>query len=115
MPLSTKMRPTALAFAALALCGCTQGYLDRRDTIALSAGNAGQTNKVAHMVDPWPPYSGDTRLATNGQKMQSAVERYRDNKVIPPQGMSTANAYQAPAANTPAPAPVGQTVTQPAK
>ena len=36
------------------------------------------------MVDPWPPYSGDKNIAFNGQKMQTAVERYRTGKVIPP-------------------------------
>jgi hypothetical protein len=35
-------------------------------------------------VDPWPPESANTRLATNGQRMQSAVERYRTNTVTAP-------------------------------
>jgi len=36
------------------------------------------------MVDPWPSRSGNTNIAFNGQKMQSAVERYRTDKVTPP-------------------------------
>ena len=29
-------------------------YLDRRDTVSFAAGDAVATNKVTHMVDPWP-------------------------------------------------------------
>ena len=36
------------------------------------------------MIDPWPAHSGNTNIAANGQRMQSAVERYRTNKVILP-------------------------------
>ncbi len=86
------------------LTGCSDLYYDRRDTIALSGGNAVAANEVAQMVDPWPPHSGTTNIATNGQKMQSAVERYRTNKVTPPVNPTTldiTNPQQAtPAANT---------------
>jgi hypothetical protein len=99
------------------LIGCSQAYLDRRDTINLGAGNAAATNAVTHMVDPWPRESGDTLIAFNGQKMQSAVERYRTNQVIPPRGTATATTYGQTAAPAAAPtgggsAPVGPTVTQ---
>ncbi len=86
------------------LTGCSDLYYDRRDTIALSGGNAVAANEIAQMVDPWPPHSGNTNIATNGQKMQSAVERYRTNKVTPPVNPTTldiTNPQQAtPAANT---------------
>ncbi len=81
------------------LTGCSDLYYDRRDTIALSGGNAVAANEVAQMVDPWPPHSGTTNIATNGQKMQSAVERYRTNKVTPPVSPTTLdimNQQQAP-------------------
>ncbi len=76
---------TAVIVAAM-LSGCSDPglYLDRRDSIALSAGDAIEANKVAQVVDPWPAYSGNTNIAFNGQRMQSAVERYRTNLVTPP-------------------------------
>ena len=73
----------AVAFGAL-LAGCSDLYYARRDTIALSAGDAIAANAAEQTIDPWPRSSGNTNIAFNGQKMQSAVERYRTNKVIPP-------------------------------
>jgi hypothetical protein len=68
------------------LAGCSDPglYWDRRETIALSSGDAVAANQVTQMVDPWPAQSGNKNIAFNGEKMQSAVERYRNNKVIPP-------------------------------
>jgi hypothetical protein len=68
------------------LAGCSDPglYFDRRDTIALSAGDAIAANAAEQTVDPWPAHSGNTNIAANGQKMQSAVERYRTDKVTPP-------------------------------
>jgi len=60
-------------------------YLDRRDTVALSGGDAVAANTVTQMVDPWPAYSGDKNIAFNGEKMQQAVARYRTGKVIAPE------------------------------
>lgn len=89
-------RLTAAAFAAIALgvwlAGCSDlfvrresnSYLDRRETVALSGGDAVAGNTVAQMVDPWPAYSGNKNIAFNGEKMQQAVARYRTGKVIPP-------------------------------
>jgi len=66
------------------LAGCSDLYLERRDAIALSAGDAVEANKVAQVIDPWPAQSANTKIAFNGQKMQSAVERYRTNLVTAP-------------------------------
>ena len=109
-PFSKAMRSLALAAVFATLAGCSE-YLDRRDAIALSGGNAVYTDRVTHMVDPWPRDSANREIAFNGDKMQTAVERYRNNKVIPPQGIGTASSYQAPALQNNV-APVGQSVTQ---
>jgi hypothetical protein len=78
-------------------------YLDRRESISLSAGDDVYSNQVAQMVDPWPARSANRNIAFDGQRMQSAVERYRNNKIIEPVNATTSSAgYQAP---TPTAAP----------
>lgn len=71
----------AVVFVSLA--GCSQ-YLDRRDSITLGAGNALASDEVTQMVDPWPRTSANKNIAFSGAKMQSAVERYRTNRVLIP-------------------------------
>ena len=121
MPQSNSVLRTlaALAGVAMLLGACSDDYLSRRDTIHMSGGDAVAANKVAQMVDPWPAYSADKNIAFNGQKMQSAVERYRNNRVTPPRGIGTSGSY-APSQQDPSgtaannTTPVGPTVTQPA-
>jgi hypothetical protein len=67
------------------LAGCSSDiYFDRRDTIALGAGDAVADNQVEQMVDPWPPNSSNRNLTFNGERMQRAVECYRIDKVTQP-------------------------------
>ena len=75
----------AVATAAIGsmLGGCSDLYTDRRDTVSLSGGDAVAANRVAQMVDPWPPHSGNTNIAFNGERMQRTVECYRDDNVVP--------------------------------
>jgi hypothetical protein len=117
-PFSKLAGALALAVAFAALSGCSE-YLDRRDTVALSGGNAVATDEITQMVDPWPRDSGNRNINFNGQKMQSAVERYRNNRVIPPNSTGTSAAYQAatsPNANGSSnnTTPLGPVVNQPA-
>jgi hypothetical protein len=98
----------ALALAA-ALTGCSDLYMDRRDSIALSVGSAVNANAVAQMYDPWPARSGNVNYGANGQRMQSAVERYRTNVVtapVAPMALQTGNPSPATAQ-----APGSQTAT----
>jgi hypothetical protein len=117
MPISSNAlrvvcRCAGAALLAGALAGCSE-YTVRRDAISLNAGDAVMTDRVTHMVDPWPRDSADRNIAFNGERMESAVERYRTGRVIPPVGIGTGNAYQAPPAAPPAnTTPVGPTVTQ---
>ena len=69
---------------ASAVAGCAEIYYDRRETVGAGSGDAVATNKVAQMVDPWPPASANNRIAFNGQLMQSAQDRYNRGKVITP-------------------------------
>jgi hypothetical protein len=89
---SVRLLAGAAALTSI-LAGCSE-YVDRRDTIALSGGNAVAADKLTMMVDPWPGYAGDRDIAFNGSKMQSAVQRYRTNSVYKPQGVGTTSSYQ---------------------
>ena len=74
----------AVVVIAAAVAGCSEMYYDRRDTVALSAGDALATNKVTQTIDPWSRASANNRIAFNGQRMQSAQDRYNRGKVITP-------------------------------
>jgi len=74
----------AVVLGTVLLGGCSDIYMDHRDSIVLSAGDAVEANKVAQIYDPWPQHSRHVNYAANGQRMQSAVERYRTNQVTPP-------------------------------
>ncbi len=85
----TTKAPIRIAAAAAVLgttllAGCSDLYLDRRDSIAFGAGDAVAANQIQQMYDPWPPHSNNVNYAANGQRMQGAVERYRTNTVTPP-------------------------------
>ena len=81
----------AVVVIAAAVAGCSEMYYDRRETVALSAGDAVATNKVTHMIDPWSRASANNRIAANGMLMQSAQDRYNRGKVITPVLPTTAS------------------------
>ena len=74
--------------------GCSDIYYDRRETVALGADDHIAANRVAQMVDPWPVYVQNMNIAFNGQRMQTADERYRFNRVIPPVNVTTSSLAQ---------------------
>jgi hypothetical protein len=90
----------------IAGCSSPDLYLDRRDTISFSAGDAIAANIVAQTIDPWPRVAANRNIETNGEKMQGAIERYRTNKVTPLKALSTSsvefNPSSAGAGNAPA-------------
>ena len=93
---SARTRTLAAVIAVgAALGGCSDIYYDRRETVALGANDAVETNKVVHMVDPWPRYSTNREIAFEGTRMQAAQERYRLNRVVAPVNVTTSSvAYQ---------------------
>jgi len=70
---------------AMALGGCWTGiyenpaaqYVNRSDTVTLSAGNAKNVNAVTHVIDPWPRNVNNHRIRGNGERMVGAVQRYQ--------------------------------------
>jgi hypothetical protein len=87
----------AAVLLGMTLAGCSEHvannpYLDRRETIAPLAGDALLANRVAETIDPWSPASANTNIAYSGEKMQTASERYRTGRVIPPVNATTSSA-----------------------
>ena len=82
-----------IAVLGMALGGCSSAdlYLDRRETVALHAGDAQARNAGTQMIDPWPRHSGQRNIAFNGEKMQTAQERYRTGRIIPPVNATTSS------------------------
>jgi hypothetical protein len=101
--MSRSNAPAILALAATTLLGaCTDMYLDRRDTVSFAAGDAPAANKVTHMVDPWPVRAGDRNIMHDGERMATAAERYRTDKVKPLTGSSTSSVRYEPVLLSPA-------------
>lgn len=75
--MTRRTRAVLAGGAALLLSGCSE-YLDRRDTLLLGAGDAVETNLATHRIDPWPRASGRLFVATDGERAQRAIERYRN-------------------------------------
>jgi len=71
-------------------------YLDRRDTVSFAAGDAVASNKVTHMIDPWPVRAGDRNIPTDGERAAAAAERYRTNRVTPLATAATSSVQYAP-------------------
>jgi type IV pilus biogenesis protein CpaD/CtpE len=73
-----KVFPTILLPAAFLTLGACNAYLERKDTIAFSAGDAVASNAAVEIADPWPRNSQNTNIPMDGVKAQRAIERYRD-------------------------------------
>ena len=98
--------------AALALCvlltGCSGLYLDRRETISLTGGDAVASNKVAQVIDPWPAEAANPNIAFNGERIARGVERYRTGRTTPLQTTSTSSVkYEPVLLGAPPAAPAG--------
>jgi hypothetical protein len=81
---AVRVGAAAAIVGTVLLGGCSDIYMDHRDSISFTAGDAVEANKTAQIYDPWPRHSRNVNYAANGQRMQSAVERYRTNLVTPP-------------------------------
>jgi hypothetical protein len=108
---------TALIGAVLA--GCSEHlagdnlYTDRRETISPLAGDAMAANRVAQTIDPWSPASERRSIAYSGEKMQTAHERYRTGRVIPPVNATTSSVSYSQAQQAAQSAATGQASSAP--
>ena len=93
----SRSRSLVLVLASTTLlAGCTDMYLDRRDTVSFGAGDAVAANKIAHMVDPWPVRAGDRNIPHDGERMAAAAERYRTDRVKPLSTSATSSVQYVP-------------------
>jgi hypothetical protein len=107
-------RPKArLSSLVLGLCAtlgaCTDPgfYADHREGITAFGGNSVASNIAVQTIDPWPPHSSDRHQTADGERTQRAIERYRTNKVTPPQGNNTSSVQFTPVLAAPSAAPTG--------
>jgi len=81
---------SGLAVVSLvALGACSQEYYDQHDGATLGAGNANEVNKAMQTIDPWPEYAGKVRHKTDGERIGVATERYKTNKSLEPEGLTS--------------------------
>jgi type IV pilus biogenesis protein CpaD/CtpE len=74
------LRMIVLPMVCLALSACSQyqnQYLERKDTVFLSSGDAVASNSAVQIPTPWPRYSNNTTIAMDGERIARAVARYR--------------------------------------
>lgn len=77
-------------------CDPFDDYRARRDSITLQLGNSVAHNIAVQTIDPWPHYVARSRIDIDGDRMLIAIDRYKANKSIPPQGLSTQNVVVVP-------------------
>jgi hypothetical protein len=81
-----------VCIACLGLSGCYDDkYIARRDFITPGAGDAQAINAATQTIDPWPPEVKNNTIDVNGRRLGLAVQRYQENRSIPPKGLNTTN------------------------
>jgi len=119
-----RTNPVRTAFAAAligaTLAGCSEHlavsdnlYTDRRETISPLAGDAIAANRIAQAIDPWSPASERRTITYSGEKMQTANERYRTGRVIPPVNATTSSVSYSQAQQAAQSAASGQAASAP--
>jgi type IV pilus biogenesis protein CpaD/CtpE len=82
----TSLRIILFPVVCLMLSACTQysnRYAERKDSIALSAGDAVASDAALQVPTPWPRYSNDTTVPMDGERIARAVARYREGEKQP--------------------------------
>jgi hypothetical protein len=69
-------RELCLCLVLVAGLGGCADYLDHRDGVTLSAGDAQAWNKTVQVADPWPRYVMNTRIPGDGQRTAGVIQRY---------------------------------------
>ncbi|MDA9435467.1 hypothetical protein [Bradyrhizobium sp. CCBAU 51627] len=111
-------------FAPFLLGGCyglaghdeMDRYVQRSDTITMSAGNAKEVNAVTHTINPWPRNVVDRRIAYDARRVGAAATRYgatrRPVDQLPDMGDPTKAMGQPPPVTTQQIITTDQTINQ---
>ena len=67
---------TALAATCGGCWGNNAQYVNRTDTVTMTAGNAKEFNAATQVKDPWPAAAANRDIPGNGSRMVGAVDRY---------------------------------------
>lgn len=87
-----RLTPLGVMLAlSLALSACADIHYDRRDAVHVSFGDANASNIAVHTIDPWPRHAANRDILTDGEKVQPAIQRYKEGKVTPPRGLGTSS------------------------
>ena len=86
--------------------GACQDYLARRDTLTIGSGDAIHANMAKQVIDPWPAHAETIEPSVSGERMQRAIERYRNPgngqnvAILPPVPIGPPNVPSVPAPAT---------------
>jgi hypothetical protein len=80
----------AMLASSIAACDATM-YRDSATPAPGGYGNAVSQNNAVMIIDPQPATAANTDLDLDGRRAGIAIERYRQNKVIPPVQMRTSD------------------------
>ena len=84
------VRIAALLAAAAVLQGCYEDrYTAHRDGVTFGVGDSIASNSAIQTIDPWPESSDNPEIHMDADRARIAIERYKQNKSIPPRGLST--------------------------
>lgn len=72
--MSKALRMTC-AVACLAVAGCSE-YLDRREGIAPTAGDAVRTNIAIHAIDPWPARAASRSYSIGAERPVTRIRSF---------------------------------------
>jgi hypothetical protein len=79
--------------ASLGACIDEEHYL-HHDMVSSHAGDAIAVNAATQTIDPWPKESKNSKIDVDGKRLALGVERYQENKSIPPRGLNNSSAPQ---------------------
>jgi len=79
-----------IAAASVALQGCYEDrYTAHRDGVTFGVGDSVASNSAIQTIDPWPEASDNPEIHMDADRARIAIERYKQNKTIPPRGLGT--------------------------